>query len=588
MAKLYNLSAMTVASTGTGTITLGAAATINSVLYLSFAAAGVADGETVAYSISDTRNSEVGTGVYTAAGTTLTRGAVNSTNGNAAINMTSAAIVRISPAKADVANLRESNTFTGAAQTFSPPAGAGPAITLNQTVSGTLTSTTIPQCVNALLITDNGFSAGQSDGFLVKHFVSSGTGTKMALHGFSQLVAPQLSSDTNETFTGVECTMQFLSGNNGGLGTEKGVGIGALGTVSALSAATNLKSLFGAYCEAEILAGGSALHRIACLAIDRGNNVHGSVSDAAFAVTASATNSGFFTGLLFTSLNSSVSPIHVSGTLIASSGVRTVTGGIDWSSYTFTGNEYNSQNMQLTGAGALQIKQNNQQHTIGTINPSSTSFSGLTIFLPTDSVTGGGGAFGAQVGSSALSFSVGNESALSGSSIYNTGMGFFNSSSRYRFFGLTSGTVITSSQGVLTITPATIDNNAWTAFTPTATVTFGTFGSSQYTSTGRYKQIGKTCFAEMDLLTVANTSTVFASGGQLVMSLPFTSNNARYIGTAMDYGATFRSGAATLSGTLSSSLTSVTAAPADGTTSFLSSLAGVNAKVGISIVYETT
>src|SRR3954470_18100133 len=96
-AALYNLAAMTVASTGTGTITLGSAATVNGVLYLSFANAGVPNGALVYYSINDVGQSEVGSGTYTTAGTTLTRTPVTSTNGNAAINMTAAAIVRILP-----------------------------------------------------------------------------------------------------------------------------------------------------------------------------------------------------------------------------------------------------------------------------------------------------------------------------------------------------------------------------------------------------------------------------------------------------------------------------------------------------------
>lgn len=93
---LYNLAAMTVGSTGTGTITLGSAATINGVLYLSFAGAGVPNGATVYYSINDVGQSEVGYGTYTSSGTTLTRTVTNSTNSNTAINMTAAAIVRIS------------------------------------------------------------------------------------------------------------------------------------------------------------------------------------------------------------------------------------------------------------------------------------------------------------------------------------------------------------------------------------------------------------------------------------------------------------------------------------------------------------
>lgn len=97
---LYNLAAMTVASTGTGTITLGSAAKINGVQYLSFASAGVPDGQPVYYSINDPGGSgasEVGIGTYTSSGTTLTRSVITSTNANAAINMSASAIVRISP-----------------------------------------------------------------------------------------------------------------------------------------------------------------------------------------------------------------------------------------------------------------------------------------------------------------------------------------------------------------------------------------------------------------------------------------------------------------------------------------------------------
>jgi hypothetical protein len=98
MAKLYNLARMTTATTGTGTITLGSAVSG----YLSFASTGVTDGETVAYSIGDGASSEVGYGVYTAAGTTLTRNVVNSTNSNTAINLSGSAQVYITPSARDV------------------------------------------------------------------------------------------------------------------------------------------------------------------------------------------------------------------------------------------------------------------------------------------------------------------------------------------------------------------------------------------------------------------------------------------------------------------------------------------------------
>src|SRR3979409_2301963 len=96
MAKLYNLARMTTATTGTGTITLGAAVSG----FLSFAGAGVANGEVVAYGIKDGANSEVGTGTYTSSGTTLTRNVTTSTNGNSAISLSGAAEVFVT-ARAD-------------------------------------------------------------------------------------------------------------------------------------------------------------------------------------------------------------------------------------------------------------------------------------------------------------------------------------------------------------------------------------------------------------------------------------------------------------------------------------------------------
>lgn len=99
MAKLYNLARMTTATTGTGTITLGSA--VNS--YLTFASAGVQDGETVTYAISDGNNREIGRGIYSSTGTTLTRASIlDSTNGGSAINLSGAAEVFITAAAEDI------------------------------------------------------------------------------------------------------------------------------------------------------------------------------------------------------------------------------------------------------------------------------------------------------------------------------------------------------------------------------------------------------------------------------------------------------------------------------------------------------
>jgi len=97
MAKLYNLARMTTATTGTGTITLGSAVAG----FLSFAGAGILDGETITYAIKDGSNSEIGRGVFTSSGTTLTRNVLRSTNSNNPIYLSGSAQIFISAAAED-------------------------------------------------------------------------------------------------------------------------------------------------------------------------------------------------------------------------------------------------------------------------------------------------------------------------------------------------------------------------------------------------------------------------------------------------------------------------------------------------------
>lgn len=99
--RIYNLARVTTATTGTGTITLGAAVSG----FLTFANAGIADQDVVSYGIRDGANSEIGFGLYTASGTTLTRNVTNSTNANAAITLSGAAEVFIT-ARAEEIRIR--------------------------------------------------------------------------------------------------------------------------------------------------------------------------------------------------------------------------------------------------------------------------------------------------------------------------------------------------------------------------------------------------------------------------------------------------------------------------------------------------
>jgi len=100
MVTLVNRAKMATATTGTGTVTLGSAASG----YQSFANAGVSDGSTVRYVIEEGNNWEIGTGVYTSTGTTLTRNVLESSNSGAAITLAGAAEIYITATSEDLSS----------------------------------------------------------------------------------------------------------------------------------------------------------------------------------------------------------------------------------------------------------------------------------------------------------------------------------------------------------------------------------------------------------------------------------------------------------------------------------------------------
>lgn len=105
MVTLVNRAKMSTSTTGTGTITLGSAETG----YQSFADAGVADGDVVRYVIEDGDDWEIGSGTYTASGTTLSRTVDESSNSDAALNLTGSAVVFITAAAEDIPSISLTN-----------------------------------------------------------------------------------------------------------------------------------------------------------------------------------------------------------------------------------------------------------------------------------------------------------------------------------------------------------------------------------------------------------------------------------------------------------------------------------------------
>jgi len=108
MAKLYNLVRVNTITSGSGTIILGDAVTG----FLNFITAGVVDGDTVSYGIKDGDSHEVGRGVYSASGSSLTRSLLNSTTGSL-LNLSGAAEIYITVLAEDIggASILETQVF---------------------------------------------------------------------------------------------------------------------------------------------------------------------------------------------------------------------------------------------------------------------------------------------------------------------------------------------------------------------------------------------------------------------------------------------------------------------------------------------
>jgi hypothetical protein len=246
MVQFVNRAKVATATTGTGTLTLGAA----QAGYQTFADAGVVDGDVVRYTIEDGANWEIGLGTYTASGTTLSRTAIESSNSDSALNLSGDAVVFVTAAGADIQQPPSEGAFVDGDKTKLDGIAAGAQVNVATNLtyttaastgtvnSSTGTNATLPAATTSLAGLLTGADKTKLDGVATGATANTGTVTSVAASAGTGISISGSPITTSGTIT-VTNTAPHIATNLGyTTAASNGTVTSSTGTNATLPAAT--------------------------------------------------------------------------------------------------------------------------------------------------------------------------------------------------------------------------------------------------------------------------------------------------------------------------------------------------------------
>jgi hypothetical protein len=201
-------------------------------------------------------------------------------------------------------------------------------------------------------------SATGSSALVVAYTADSTLNTKCGLWVETIFLAPTALATIGSNIA-QQNLAHMIAGSGGNLNANQTSLYGFSTFVKLGQNVTNLFNLSGGEIDFEAQLGSSVTYKNGwAVVLGPDDRVQGSLYDTGYALSSATPNNYLKTGFLIGDMHGGP-PLGATSTIIATTGAATVTNGVDFSSYTFTGSAFKSPGFAVDGAGAVLMAANN-------------------------------------------------------------------------------------------------------------------------------------------------------------------------------------------------------------------------------------